>query len=103
MIFHLPASYRRRPINRRQSQGIHLIHSFRFRSRQLSHPGPGSPVIAVASTRLSLVGVRRVSDNVPLIRGCLPHRHDAFSDLKAFHARYNPVRPVRVGLDKVEI
>ena len=42
-------------------------------------------------------GRRASSDNVLLIRGCLPHKYDAFLDLKAFHARYNPVRAVRVG------
>lgn len=65
MIFRLLAGYRRRPTNHRQSQGIHLIHS--FQGHRLPHPSPGgtghqhSPVIAVASTRLSLVGVRQVT------------------------------------------
>ena len=93
MILRLLAGYRRRPTNHRQSQLSHSIHS--FRSHRLPYPDPGtgqqhSPAIAVAFARLSLVRLTP-SDNVLLIRGRLPHNHDAFSYLKAFHVRCNPV------------
>jgi hypothetical protein len=62
-----------------------------FSWQSAASPGPRRGGLSCRFCEIEF-GRRAPSDNVLLIRGRLPHEYDAFSDLKAFYARYNRVR-----------